>query len=52
MEKPIDKPIKVRVVPGQDPALSRRSALRLLRLLERLEAREREEAERNGPSAD
>jgi hypothetical protein len=48
MEKPTDKPIRARVVSGQDLDLSERSALRLLRLLERLEAREREEAKRNG----
>jgi hypothetical protein len=46
MEKP-SKPRSVQVVSGQNLALSQRSALRLLRLLERLEARE---AERNGDS--
>ena len=48
MEKPSDKP--VRVISGHDLDLSRRSALRLLRLLERLEARETVEAKRNGDS--
>jgi hypothetical protein len=49
MERPIENP-KARVVSGQDLDLSRRSALRLLRLLERLEARETAEAKRNADS--
>lgn len=45
-QKPSEIP--ARVISGHDLDLSRRSALRLLRLLERLEARENEEAKRNG----
>jgi hypothetical protein len=50
MEKPIEK-LRARVLSGHDLDLSRRSALRLLRVLERLEAKRlAREANRNGDS--
>ena len=45
------RPLSVRVENGRDPELSRQSALRLLRLLERLEAKRlAREAKRNDDS--
>jgi hypothetical protein len=51
MNNPVENLVKARVVRGHDLDLSRRSALRLLKLLERLHAKRlAREAKRNDES--